>query len=713
MRKLFRRGLLFLLVVVIAAAAPMAAAARTVPQEVSMETALIAVKTLVDIDDDVFTDFSYSSSYSNWETREGLVWYFYWSADNAYVYAVASAEGTLLQFSRWDFEGRHFGFAEISKDEAVARADAFIRSANPRTHQYYRAPESVSTSIHSSEFHLMYNAEVNGRAFPAAQISVSIDKFTGEVVRYHTRNVDPGRFRFEPATGLISQSAAVSAYAERIGLSLEYRSSFDWESNVLTVFPAYLRNSHGDSFISARTGQVVHYVYDLGEEDSASLAGGAGTGSPQAAMDAAEGDGGRRANITPAERAAIEQVAGFLSSEQALQKLLEAAGLADLDVRSFDEQHIGLNRDFLDRNRYLYNITMFRHLDWDADDDEIAGLFGNVDATTGRVMSFTFFYHGLPMSDSAMTDAQAEAAVNAFLRGIAPDELAKTRLEGRQSPAADRFGSRTGSFSFSFVRHENDIPFRDNGINVTFNQHTQRVTSFSLSWYENVTFPSVAGVLTQQRALSAFVDQNGSEIFYITTGEGNASIVYEFARHALIDPFTGRAMGHDGRPITDSTVTPAYGDVAGHWSELYVMRLLDNGVFLWGGRFEPNRVMTELEFLHYIMLIEASSFARVQPQAFFAQRGIDVEASADRQLTRQEAARIIVEYLGYGNLARQPQWFVYPFNDSVAEEYRGFITISYMLGIVSGDENGRFNAANNVTRAHAAVMLHNLILARS
>jgi hypothetical protein len=35
-----------------------------------------------------------------------------------------------------------------------------------------------------------------------------------------------------------------------------------------------------------------------------------------------------------------------------------------------------------------------------------------------------------------------------------------------------------------------------------------------------------------------------------------------------------------------------------------------------------------------------------------------------------------------------------------------------MLGIVTGD-NGRFNASMNVTRAQAAVMLHNLILAKS
>ena len=133
---------------------------------------------------------------------------------------------------------------------------------------------------------------------------------------------------------------------------------------------------------------------------------------------------------------------------------------------------------------------------------------------------------------------------------------------------------------------------------------------------------------------------------------------------------------------------------------------------MWGGAFEPNRVMTELEFLQYMMLVEGGWMARAEPQAFFAQRGITVEASPDRSVTRQEAARIIVEFLGYGVLGEQPQFFVYPFRDNVAEQYRGFITICYMLGIVTGD-NGRFNPTDNVTRGHAAVMLHNLIIARA
>ena len=712
MRKLLKKVLVLLLAAVIAAAAPVSAHAQPVSQDVSMETALVAVKSVIDIDDDLFTDFSYSSSFSNYETREGLIWYFHWSADNAYIHAAATADGTLLYFNKYLYDSKYFGFAEFSIDEAISIADEFIQRASPRTYTYFKAPADVGSNLHNSDIYLSYTAEVNGYAFPAAYLFVSVNKFTGEVTGYSRRNVDPGRFKFESADGLIGVNEAVTAYAEKIGLALEYKSSFDYENNKITVFPAYMFKSHGDRFISARTGDVVEYVYDLGAEGDDIMSGGgsSGTAPLEASADASEGS--RGANITPAERAAIEQVAGFLTSEQALRKLLEAAELTDLNVESFDEQYISLGRDYLDNSRYFYNVNLYKYLEWDAADDEITGLFGRVDATTGRVMSFSFFYHGMPVSSDGKTLSieQAGAAVEAFLKKNAQAELAKSRLDESPQTAAGRFGPSAYNYHFNYVRYEGAVPFRDNGINVTFNPNTGKVTSYSLNWFENVTFPGVSGVITPQSALSVFAEQNGSSIIYVTTGEGNASLVYDFKSHSLIDPFSGKAIDHSGKPVTDTAVTPAYGDVAGHWSEKYVTRLLENGVYMWGGRFEPDKVMTELEFLQYIMLIEPYYLARMEPQSFFAQRGINVEASPDKNLTRQEAVRIIVEYLGYGKLAEQSKWFVYPFNDRVAEEYKGYVTICYMLGIVTGDASGRFNAASNVTRAQAAVMLHNLIL---
>jgi len=732
MQKIIKRIIILTLAVVIAASAPLAASARTPDpvfaeeptvqarvaqtqaQEVSMEKALVAVKSLIDIDDDVFTEFSYSSYFSNFETREGLVWSFSWSdAANAHINAQATSDGVLLHFRKFQWDGKSFGFAEISKEAATTAANEFLKRANPGIYSFFKAPASINTSIHNSEYTLHYSAEVNGHAFDAARITINVNKFTGVVSGYNTRNINPEGFRFESAENLITESAAIAAYVDKIGLSLEYRSVFDFENNKITVIPVYLFNSFSDRFISARTGEVVTYVYDAGSVDDVAL--GAQNLAAREEMSEADAAGGQRASITPAERAAIEQVAGFLTSEQALQRLLAAAEITDLDVASFTDQHISLGRDFFDRERFFYDVNLYRFIDWTETGDELTGVFGRVNAATGRVMSFTLHYNGTPMASGqgVVTEVRAREIVDTFLKRMAPEELARTKMEDFRAPEVVPFGFRGGNYHFRFIRYENDVPFRDNGINVTFNQNIGKITSYSLEWFDNVTFPSVANVLTPQQALTAFVGFRGSTISYITTGGGNASIVYDFRSWDTVDPFTGKAIDFMGTPMEQNFETPDYRDVSGHWSERYVNRLLDNGVFLWGGDFEPDKVMTEFEFLQFIMLVEGGPMPRSEMQHFLNWRGINIEASSERNLTRQAAARIIVEYLGFAKLAEQSRWFVYPFIDNVAEEYKGYITICYMLGIVSGDNNRRFNASNNVTRGHAAAMLHNLIISRS
>ena len=692
------------------APAVMTASARPGATDASMETALLAVRRIITIDDNIFTDFSYSSSFSNWETREGLIWHFNWSGENISAFATVTSDGTLLNYNLWH-PGSRFGFAEISMNDAFTIAEAFLRSAIPESqHGFFAHVFERNTNLHNNEISFLFPAYIGPHAFPSVSIRVGVDKFTGEVTSFSSSNINPEGFNFESDDNIISQSDAIAAFAGDIGLTLEYRSRFDFENNTITVSPMYIKNSMGTLFISATTGEVVSFVFDSG-------AVGIGGGLYAAATPAAESDAGRGFGaLSPAERAAVEQVAGFITNEQALDRLLGAMGLSSMDASEFDDKHVSLSREF--SGRFVYNISLFKNLDWDAPGDEIRSIWGTVDATTGRVMAFHLDYNGTPFlaSGQPMTDEQIQSAVDVFLREIAPAELAASRLESRQNLQMaqlwrpDSVGA--GISNFQYIRIANGIPFRDNGISVVFNQVTGVVTSFSLTWFDDVRFPSITNVLTPEQALTRFVNQNGYEIIYITTGEGNARLVYDFGS-SFINPFTGEAVDFFGETVDNTALTPNYDDVIGHWSESFVMRLLENGVYNWSGRFEPDRVMNEVEFVAYLMQIETPWIARMAPQAFLQQAGINFQPSADRQVTRQVAAKIMVEYMGFAMLAEQPQWFVYPFNDNVSDAFRGYITIAHMLGIVGGDADGNFNATGAVTRGQAAAMLNNLILART
>ena len=709
MPKPFRRLIMFLLAAAIVAAVPAAVSAAPQSSEKSMETALIAAKTLLKIDDSIYTDFTYSSSFSNYETMEGLIWSFTWSgADNAYINATVSEDGTLLYFWKYIFTSNNFGFAKISKGRAISIAGEFIRRAKPDSYSYYKAPADVSIRINDSEYRMSYCAEINGHSFNTAQINVSVNKFTGEITGYNTSNIEPGSFKFEDASKIISESAAIAAYVDKIGLPLEYKAYYNYDDGSFKISPVYLLNSGGNEYISAISGEVVKFVYDRGPQSAPA----ASAAKMMAAEDnALGGSSGSRASLSPAEIEAVEKVSSYISSEQALRKLLEAAELTDLDVNSFSERYISLNRDFNNRSRYFYNVNLFKNYgDQDTKDSDIMYIYGRVDAESGRVIQFSFNYFGVPVPvGNAYTEAKSAETVVAFLKKIAPAEFAKTKPEETSVNEAVSIDYRK-EYYYSYIRYENGIAFRDNRINVSFNPNTGKITSYALNWFDNATFPSISNVMTPQRALSAYVTQVGSGTNYITVGEGKAALVYEFG-YGYIDPFNGNALNYNGEKTADSVIKPDYSDVAGHWSEGVVKQLVDNGVYLWSGKFEPNKVMTELEFLQYLLLIEPYYYPP-EPAEYFAQRGIDIAADPNKNLTRQEAVRIIVEYLGYGKLAKQSEWFVYPFTDRVSDEYKGYITICYMLGIINGS-NGKFNASSNITRAQAAVILRNIITLKS
>ena len=711
MTKSIRRIIISLLVVTVAMSAILTAFAMPAASGGNMESALIAAKSLLNIDDDVYTDFSYSSGYSNYATREGLLWQFSWSdADSNYIYAVVSEDGVLMQYSKYNYSANYFGFADISRDDAIRIADEFIRNAKPDSYSYYKAPADINVSIHNGDYRLSYYAEVNGRPFKAASVSVGVNKFTGEVTNYSASNISPTSYNFGSAAGIIGESAAIDAYADKIGLSLEYRSYYNYTDETVKVYPVYMFNSSGDRYIGAATGDIIEYVYDRGQDQGVSYGALNDMAAPEAS--ALAGSGSTSASLTPTEIAAIDRVGNFITNEQALEKLLDVMGLTDIDVNSFNDKYISLGKDYVNRDRYIYDIGFYRYYgEVENKSDDIMSFNGRVDAESGRVTSFSFNYFGMNYSDEyAYTPEQAGSAVEAFLENIAPDEYAKTEKNEEYSMSVSPY-EYGGEYYANYIRYANDIPFRNNGISVTYNLSTGKITRFNLNWYDNATFPPIDNVMTPRDALGVYTAQNGSEVGYITTGNGNAELVYDFIGMANIDPFTGKALDYAGEPWEDSEIKPDYSDVEGHWSEAVVKRLLDNGIYLWSGKFEPNKVMTELEFLEYLLLLERYYYGP-EPVAYFTEKGVDIDADPDKELNRQEAVRIIVEYLGYKKLANQPAWFIYPFSDEVDDEYKGYVTICYMLGIIGG-ENGRFNAENSITRAQAAVILQNIILLES
>jgi hypothetical protein len=129
----------------------------------------------------------------------------------------------------------------------------------------------------------------------------------------------------------------------------------------------------------------------------------------------------------------------------------------------------------------------------------------------------------------------------------------------------------------------------------------------------------------------------------------------------------------------------------------------------------PGERITQEGFLHYLYAPERSYY--YNRDAFYrmlADRGVvkAEERDPEAELSRYDAAKFTIRYLGQQRLAEHPELFTNVFNDDVAAEYRGYAAIAKAFSIMKGDAAGNFNGARALTNAEAAVIILNTLKTR-
>lgn len=169
----------------------------------------------------------------------------------------------------------------------------------------------------------------------------------------------------------------------------------------------------------------------------------------------------------------------------------------------------------------------------------------------------------------------------------------------------------------------------------------------------------------------------------------------------------------------------AYSDVpADHWSVPSIERATELGIFngVGDGRFGFGQDISRAAFVTALVRMfgwesavpEKATFADVAPGQWYygavetaAANGVIPAASGmfrpEAQLGRGEMASMLIRALGYTSLAGTVTNYDCPFTDVTAN--RGFITMAFDMGIVSGMGDGTFAPNAPATREQAAAIL--------
>ena len=674
MRKLF--SIILIAALLVTSAVPVFGS--NTPESAELERAIRQVRAVIEIPS-AASIFEHSS----WDDGQaGRTWNLMWRSDNweiSYNVTVDSAGRIINFFSH--YSNMQAG-GDMTRAQGQLIAEDFLQRVAPTSIEDFKLLDSHA-DLHS--FTYSFVAYMND--FPVRDwvFTLTVNKATERVSGYFSSMGATDDITFTVPDEIISAAEAKQAFLESGNIALMYNSSFDWNTQQLTIFPSFVLNSQ--NFVDAGSGEM------LTPPNFPAQFGGAGAfGMVNDAAVAQERE------LTPPEREAVEGLAGVISREQAIRTATSTVpGL----TASSELLSAGLSVRHDDRSRHVWHLQFENSISV------------TVDANANRLLSFFDFGWREPGTTLVAADV-AERTAREFISRVAAREMEQAELFESMSTLEIQPIQRDMGFlyRFVFVRNVNGIPFPGNSISVSVEPSSGRVVQFDLTWGANLQFPAIGDTISLEEVFNIYAASLDFELFYVVTANNEMTLVYGFRNWAgfTVDPVTGMRLGFDGNEFREHRVVTSYDDIAGRWYESAVTSLLDKGYFLAGTSFNGSAQITQYEFLRFLH----SPWGFTTQDNFYdwmVSGGIILreEIAPDRIITRQEAARIAIRFLGLQRAARDSSIFINPFTDAVPQGFLGYAALARALGIMTGDTAGNFNGSQNLTRAQAAVVINNLL----
>ncbi len=651
-----------------------------------LQNMILYVKSVISVPE-TFTEFSQSSRQEEQEDKSVVtIWDLNWSTEDKTENLSVSIDNkrNFMSYRLYKDKPEEEGLSKVTRQAGEKTALAFVKKMVPQYASYFKQVNETANQMNTYNMSYTFQPYVNGVCVRFIEASVYIDKHSGGVISFSLNNEPFDINKIPSKEGALSEEAAKKAYLETFGMDLNYYSYYDWDKDKLEVFPAYVNSSETNEAMDAKTGKAVKIGLPIilyGKQSAVR--------EEAAVMDNAGG-------LTPKEQEQVDKVNGLISKERADSILRASFG----EVGSASSLKASLQ--MADRNpnkgQYVWNLSY-----------EKAN--GRVDAKSGEILS----YYNYDEDTTKGTPKIDEKSVASIVESLTAKILSKEKLDSLKQTATE-FNQDDIYATINYSRQVNGIDYPDNYIGVTVNRKTGKVISYHLSWYDGVTFPSIEGTMDEEKAYEVYQKLSDFSLNYEKIekdGKWEASLVYNFdavSTACMIHPESGIRLDQKGKAYKEEKGVPQYKDLQGHWSEAAVNQLKENGYYLEGDNFLPNKKITQKEFLlysyPYYKDLEEDKLYEILRNDGIIKKG---EENPNAELSRQDAAKFMIRFLRLQKAAEHPELFQNVFKDQVEYAYKGYATLSKGLGILSADSYGKFNGKNTMSRAEVASALHRLL----
>lgn len=681
------------------------------------------------------------------ETVLGPVWSLSWSSEGKRLNVSATEEGKVLSLSRWDDETGDSqsqsgpSFPALTQEQAKEKAQAFLAQVFTDGEEAIFDEEAFGASLNATSYYFNGNIHLNGLPSPLT-FHLRVRVPDGVVTSFRRGDVSEYVGQLPGAETSITAEKAAALLKDTFSLRLEYVQDSTGEKAVLRWLP----NSTDNFYVDAATGELVNLT-ELREQLEKGGSGAANrfnvSAAPEAAADTA---------LSKAELEGIAKLEGVLEQEE-LDKLVKAwkalklegfelagtsyrverqdnwptpivrvvDGLAVAEVAEESAEEASTPADA----KVTATLTYAKKTD-----DGISRRTVTMDAKTGvleQVSGYNAYKEGAAKVDEKAAQAKAEA----FLKELWGDQFAKTERYDCSEPY-----SLSGAWRFTFAQKVNSYFFPGNSITVQVSAEDGAIMAVSKNFDDSVEFDSADGLITEEQAIDVWAGSYPVELSYIAVpvkldlmGEKvrpliNAGYSYyntlkpgyalgdRDAWYSGVDAKTGELVAPK---YSYTAPTMTYDDVEGHWAQTALTELAAYNVGWFGGKALPDSALTQLD---YIALLASSQGYVLEPTDenyadslydYAVRQGLLTreERQDGKSLTRGEVVRMLLDSLGYKQVANLPGIFRCDFSDAdaIPAGEMGYAALAQGLGIVHGGDGLDYAAGRSASRAEAATML--------
>lgn len=645
-----------------------------------------------------------------------------WEFDDYQLSTVIREDGFISEYykSQIEYEKERKLLFTVTKDEAKAKADAFILQLNPDISNEYKFQEirretysfyyaNLTSRLSGDNYVASYVREVNGLSFKPDIMTVYVSGHTGEIVSYngtYHANIDFPEFSKE-----IDLAKAKNLFKENLELEYTYRIKDEYKENengewinepyTILVYTDKTQNHDMD----ANTGKIYnadeHYIVYQKYANSfgaveESLAAGS-SDSMNAVVD--------KYALTEQELNEIKDTKDVLAPEKVLSIIKETNYFNLSDSTIVESYRLFKNDD----GTKTYNLYF---------KDNLSGseISVTADANTGKIISYRESNNRHYYYDNNTKYEKLQYAK-------------KFVQEYFENASHLNYDIEDLGTSFRFERIENGIVCPDNYVYVKIDKETNKVVSYNYTWTD-VEFIDPSTSISEDEAKNLFIDAFDYKLYYYVdtnlskteTNNRLASLIYTYEnpKGSIINAQTKEFLSYslyDYDKYNEPEkikVAKDYTDISGHWAENIIKLMQNNEIGVAKTEFKPNEALTYdilFELLGTNMSEEyfdefKAEFMSLDDATFdFINEGTKLTNT----LTREEFISIMIKIgtYQYDKIINKSDFFKTNYLDEnlITKNKIGYITIARMLEYLSGDY---FRPLDKITRAEAITYLYNI-----